>query len=326
MAERADVGVLRKGAHGLTTESLTERLRERLPDHEVVRASTPEEERELVGKTPVVVGHRFSEALLDHAGDDDGMELFACAAAGVGHLPLDEMESRGIAVTNASGVHGPPIAEQVIGSILVFVRNLHVGWERQRNHEWRHYQGFRRELGDSTVTVVGLGAIGQAIVERLSAFGPHLIGVRYTPEKGGPTDEVCGFSEGEFHDALARTDYLVLACPLTDTTRGLIDEAALDTLSPESVLVNIGRGGIVDTAALTSAIKGNEIRGAALDVTDPEPLPQEHDLWGMGNVLLTPHNSGYTPQYYPRVADIVARNVEHVAETGAYADLENQVV
>jgi len=92
------------------------------------------------------------------------------------------------------------------------------------------------------------------------------------------------------------------------------------------VLVNIGRGGIVDTAALTSAIKGNEIRGAALDVTDPEPLPRDHDLWGMGNVLLTPHNSGYTPQYYSRVADIVAHNVEHVAETGAYADLENQVL
>ena len=325
MAKRADVGVLRKGAHGLSTESLAERLRERLPDHEIVRASTPEEERELVNETPVVVGHRFDEALLDHVGDG-GMKLFACAAAGVSHLPLDEMESRGIAVTNASGVHGPPIAEQVIGSILVFVRNLHVGWERQRNQEWRHYQGFPRELGDSTVTVVGLGAIGEAIVERLSAFGPHLIGVRYTPEKGGPTDEVCGFGAEEFHDALARTDYLVLACPLTDTTRGLIDEAALDTLPPDSVIVNIGRGPIVDTEALTAAIKGNAIRGAALDVTDPEPLPRDHDLWGMGNVFVTPHNSGYTPRYYPRVADIVAHNVEHVAETSAYADLENQVV
>ena len=323
MAERADVAVLREGAHGLSSESLAAELRERLPDHEVARAATPEEERDLVGEASIVVGHGFREVLLEHA---EGVDLFACAAAGVGHLPLGEMESRGIAVTNASGVHGPPIAEQVIGDILVFVRNLHVGWERQRNHEWRHYQGFHQELGDSTVTVVGLGAIGEAIVSRLSAFGPHLIGVRYTPEKGGPTDEVCGFDEVEFHDALARTDYLVLACPLTDATRGLIDEAALETLPPESVLVNIGRGPIVDTAALTAAIKGNSIRGAALDVTDPEPLPQGHDLWRMGNVLVTPHNAGYTPQYYPRVAGIVAGNVEHAAETGAYEDLENQVV
>ena len=326
MAKRADVAVLRKGAHGLTTEALATELRERLPDHDVARAATPKEERELVGETPVVVGHRFREELLEYTGDASGMELFACAAAGVGHLPLEGMEDRGIAVTNASGVHGPPIAEQVIGNILVFVRNLHVGWERQRAREWRHYQGFHRELGDSTVTIVGLGAIGQAIAERLSAFGPHLVGVRYTPEKGGPTDEVCGFSEHGFHDALSRTDYLVLACPLTDTTRGLIGEAALDTLPPESVLVNIGRGGIVDTEALTAAIKGNEIRGAALDVTDPEPLAHDHDLWRMGNVLVTPHNSGYTPQYYPRVADIVARNVKRVAETGSYADLENQVI
>lgn len=323
MADDPDVGVLRRGVHGLSTEELAQRLRERLPERDIVRAETPRAERDLVATAPIVVGHRFREELLDHA---EGMELFACAAAGVGHLPLEGMKSHDIAVTNASGVHGPPIAEQIIGNILVFVRNLHVGWERGRNSEWRHYRSFQKELGDSTVTVVGLGAIGLATVERLEPFGPHTIGVRYTPSKGGPTDEVVGFDGADRHDALARTDYLVLACPLTETTRGLIAGAEFDTLPPESVLINVGRGPIVDTDALTAAVKKNAIRGAALDVTDPEPLPADHDLWRMPNVHITPHNAGHTPQYYPRVANIVARNAERAAETGTYDGLENQVV
>jgi len=317
-----DVLVLRRGAHGMSSERYAEELRERLPDREVVRAGTPAEERELIADVPVATGHRLDADLLEHA---TGLRMFACAAAGVGHLPLDALEDRGIAVTNASGVHGPNIAEQVIAFVLLFSRNLHEGIRRQDRAEWRHFQAHGTELADSTVTVVGLGAIGEAIVERLEPFDPHLVGVRYTPEKGGPTDEVVGFDDEPFHGALARTDYLVLACPLTETTRGLIDAAAFDTLSPESVLVNVGRGPIVETDALLSAVRGNAIRGAGLDVTDPEPLPADHDLWRMGNVIVTPHNSGHTPRYYPRLADIVARNLERVDETGGYEDLENRV-
>jgi phosphoglycerate dehydrogenase-like enzyme len=317
-----DVLVLRRGAHGMSSERYAEELRERLPDHEVVRARTPAEERELIANVPVATGHALDAELLEHAED---LRLFACAAAGVGRLPLDALEERGIAVTNASGVHGPNIAEQVIGSILLFSRNLHEGIRRSERAEWRHYQAHHTELADSTVTVVGLGAIGEAIVDRLHPFGCRILGVRYTPEKGGPTDEVFGFDEVSFHEALAETDYLVLACPLTETTRGLVDAAAFDTLSPESVVVNIGRGPIIDTDALLEAVKGNAIRGAALDVTDPEPLPADHDLWGMENVIVTPHNSGHTEQYYPRLAEIVAGNVKRVDETGSYGDLENRV-
>jgi phosphoglycerate dehydrogenase-like enzyme len=271
---------------------------------------------------PVATGHLLREELLAAA---EELELFACSAAGVGHLPLDALEQRGVAVTNASGVHGPNIAEYVIGNVLAFSRNLQEGWRRDGRAEWRHFQGHDRELGDSTVTVVGLGAIGRAIAERLEPFGPHRIGVRYTPEKGGPCEEVVGFADEPFHDALARTDYLLVACPLTDTTRGLVDAAALETLPPDAVLVNVGRGPIVDTDALVSAVRRNTVRGAALDVTDPEPLPTDHPLWRLENVLVTPHNSGYTPEYYPRLADILAGNLRRVAETGSYEELDNRV-
>jgi len=292
-------------------------LRERLPDREVALARTPGEERALVADARVVTGSAIDEELLAVA---DELELFACSYAGYGHLPMDAFHERGVAVTNAAGIHAPSIAEQVLGYLLTFARDLHEGWRRKQNREWRHYQA--RELGGSTVTVVGMGAIGHAVVERLQGFDVDTIGVRYTPEKGGPTDEVVGFEEEAFHGALARTDYLVLATPLTDTTRGLVDEAAFQTLPPESVLVNVARGGVVDTDALVAAVQRQAIRGAALDVTDPEPLPEEHALWNFENVLLTPHNAGHTPEHWNRLADILATNVPRL-DRGE--DLENRV-
>jgi phosphoglycerate dehydrogenase-like enzyme len=235
------------------------------------------------------------------------------------------MAEREVTVTNAAGVHGPNMAEHVIGWLLTFARRHHEGWRRQQRREWRRYKAFG-ELQDSTVTVVGLGAIGTAIVTRLEGFGVDTIGVRYTPEKGGPTDEVIGFDEDALHDALARTDYLVLCCPLTETTRGLIGRDEFGTLPPDAVLVNVGRGKLVDTDALLWALRGQHLRSAALDVTDPEPLPEDHPLWRLENVLITPHNAGHTPEYFERLADIVAEAVRTAEETGEWADLPNQVV
>jgi len=131
------------------------------------------------------------------------------------------------------------------------------------------------------------------------------IGVRYTPEKGGNADEVIGFEEDALLEAFSRTDYLVLACPLTPTTAGLIDEDVFLTLPTDAMLVNVARGPVVDTDALVTALRGNDIDSAALDVTDPEPLPADHPLWTLGNCLVTPHNAGHTPQYWDRCTDIL---------------------
>jgi len=214
------------------------------------------------------------------------------------------------------------IAEQVLGYILVFSRRLHEGMQRARKGEWRHYQA--QEFKDSTVTVVGMGAIGHAIVERLQGFDVDTVGVRYTPEKGGPTDEVIGFDDQEFHSALARTDYLVLSTPLTEVTDELIGAEEFATLPPRAVLVNVCRGGVVDTDDLLDALQKEQLSGAALDVTDPEPLPPDHPLWSMQNVFITPHMGGHTPKHWERLADIVARNVEKLDE-GSAAPFVNQV-
>jgi phosphoglycerate dehydrogenase-like enzyme len=311
-----DVLVLRRGTHGMPVDDLVSEIEARLPDREIALARTPEEERALIEGARVVAGMTIEEELVEKAG---GIELFACAYAGTGHLPLSALESAGVRVTSASGVHGPNIGEHVVGAMLAFTRGFFRARKQQDRREWRHFQA--SELMDETVTIVGLGAIGQAVADRLEGFGVETIGVRYTPEKGGPTDEVVGFDG--LHDALSRTDHLVLACPLTDETRGLIGEAEFHTLPPNALLVNVARGPVVDTDALVDAIRSNELRGASLDVTDPEPLPEDHPLWGFENVQITPHNSGHTPEYYARFADIVAENVERL-DRGE--ELRNQVV
>jgi phosphoglycerate dehydrogenase-like enzyme len=320
MSESTDVVVRRRGAHGLSTDTYANALRERLPNYSVRKASTPAEERELIQTAKVVTGASISRELLAEASQ---LRLFACTWAGTGHLPMAELREAGVAVTNASGVHAPNIAETVVGHILVFARRLHEGWKRKQRREWRHFQ--MDELMGSTVTVVGQGAIGRAIVTRLSGFGVETIGVRYTPEKGGPADRVIGFDTDDFHAALAETDYLVLASPLTETTRGLVDGEALDTLGPDAFLINIARGGLVETEALVDAIRSQFLRGAALDVTDPEPLPTDHPLWTFDNVFITPHNAGHSPEHWPRLADIVAENVQRLDGTEAIGSLENLV-
>jgi len=315
-----DVVVLRRGTHGMAAGDYAAALRDRLPDAEVRHARTPAEERDLVGRAPVATGTNIDEDLLDHA---DGLGLFAVVSTGFEHLPLDALEERGVAVVNAAGVHAPNVADQAVAYLLAFARRLPEGWRRQQRREWRHFQA--RELAGSTVTVVGQGTIGRAVVERLSGWDLHTVGVRHTPEKGGPADELVGYDRDAFHDALSRTDYLVVAAPLTETTRGLVSTAEFDTLPQHAMVANVGRGPIVDTDALVSALRGNAIDGAALDVTDPEPLPAEHPLWGMANCIVTPHNAGHSPQLFERMAALVGRNVEQVAETGEYDNLENQV-
>lgn len=297
--------VLRQGVHGMDVDDYAAALNERVPDRfEVEVAKTPREERSLLETASVATGLTIDAETIEAA---ENLELFACSFAGADHLPLDLLEEHGVTVTTASGVHGPNVAEHAIGGILAFARNFGRARSQQRRRVWRHYQA--DELKGNTVTIVGMGPIGQAIAKRVEPFGVETIGVRYTPEKGGPTDETIGFDEAAFNDALARTKYLVLACPLTDVTEGLIGGSELETLPPSAVIVNVARGEVLETASLVEAIRGNAIDGAALDVTDPEPLPADHPLWTFDNVLITPHNAGHTPKYWERLASIVAENV-----------------
>lgn len=319
-ADGIDIAVLRRGTEGLSTDDYATQISNRLSDYTVRLARTPREERQIITNARVVTGVSLDEKQVRSA---DQLEMFACIFSGVDHLPLKTLQEQGVIVTNASGIHAPGISEQVLANILIFARNVHEGWNRKQNHEWRHYQA--RELCGSTVTIIGLGSIGQEIAKRLQGFDVHTIGVRYTPEKGGPTDEVLGLDPDALHDALARTEYLVLACPLTDETKELISREELITLPPEAVVINVARGGIVDTDALIWALRDESIRGAAMDVTEPEPLPPDHPLWYLDNVFITPHMAGHTPKHWDRLAGILKHNVRTL-DQGEYDSMRNVVL
>lgn len=313
-----DIVLLRRTIHGLDIDEYASALRKRLPDHEITVARTPAMEQRAVRTATVVSGSAFDADLLEAA---EELRLFGSVTAGYDHLPLDRFVANDVALTTASGVHGPNVAEHVLGSILAFARRFFEARRRQHRREWRGMQA--HELAGSTVTVVGLGAIGEAIVERLAGFDVETVGVRHTPARGGPTDEVYGFDD--IHEAVVDAEYVALACPLTDETHHLVDGDVLTTMRADSVLVNVARGGVVDTDALVSTVQRNQIRGVSLDVTDPEPLPEDHPLWTFENVFITPHAAGHTPRYYQRVADVVAGNVRTAEETGEWNELTNQV-
>lgn len=296
--------VLREGVHRQDAAEYAAELRTRLDDHTVSHAKTPAEERRAIVDADVVTGPRIDPELLDRA---TNLELFAGTFAGYGHLPLDALSGAGVLLTTAAGVHSPNAAEHAVGAILTFSRRFH---RASRSNTWQPLTP--GELAGSTVTIVGLGAIGTAIAERLEPFDVRTLGVRRRPERGGPTDEV--FGQESLHEALSRTDYLVLCCPLTDETRGLVGHAELGTLSANAVVVNIARGAVVDTDALVATLRRGRLGGAALDVTDPEPLPDDHPLWNFDDVLITPHVAGATPEYYSRLADLVAENVRRLAD------------
>jgi phosphoglycerate dehydrogenase-like enzyme len=296
--------VLRDGVHRLPAAAYAAALRDRLPDHTVVHARTPAAERDHAASADVVTGPRIDTAVLEAAG---GLRLFACSYAGTGHLPLEALADADVAVTSAAGVHAPNAAEHAVGGLLSFSRRLH---EAARADRWQPADP--GEVAGSTVTIVGLGAIGTAVAERLEPFDVTTLGVRRHPDDGGPTHEV--FGPERLHDALARTDFLVLCCPLTEETRGLIGTEELRTLPPHAVLVNVARGAVLDTDALVRTLRRGRLGGAVLDVTDPEPLPDDHPLWGLDDVVITPHTAGATPNYYDRLAEIVADNVDRLED------------
>jgi len=316
-----EIAVLRQRIQGLDAEAYAAEIEARLPEADVRVAQTPQEEREALETATIATGLDIDREMLEDAAN---LELFACVFAGTEHLPMEALAEHGVTVTNASGVHAPNIAEHVLGGILMFARDFPTAWRRKERREWRAFE--THELQGSTVTVVGLGAIGNAVLERLEPFGVDTIGLRYSPEKGGPADEIGGLSDTDCYDAFARSDYVVIATPLTEGTEGLIDAEALQTMPADSVLVNIARGKVVETDALVHELQRNALRGAVLDVTDPEPLPADHELWKLDNVFLTPHSAGFTPKYWERRADILAENVDRAEQSGSFQDLENQVV
>jgi phosphoglycerate dehydrogenase-like enzyme len=235
-------------------------------------------------------------------------------AAGVGGLLFPEMVESAVIVTNARGLHATSMSEHALGVMLMFARKLHLARDAQAHRRWAQDEQWLEpppfgQLAGGTLGIVGFGAVGRALAERARALSMRVVAVRRHP-CGDPGPAEAQWGPERLPDLLRRSDWLVLAAPLTPETRGLIGRAELALLPRHAILVNLGRGPVVDEPALTEALASGRIAGAALDVFQEEPLAEASPLWSMPNVIATPHVSGFGPRFWERICELFAGNLQ----------------
>jgi glyoxylate reductase len=269
-------------------------------DVEVWPERLPPPRAELLARAPEL------EGLLSLLTDPVDAELIEAAprlraisnyAVGVDNVDVEAATARGIPVGNTPDVLTESTADLALALLLGIARRLAEGEAFVRAGEWRTWEPglmLGRDLHGATVGIVGYGRIGQAVGRRLEGFGCELLTAN---------------RPAELEDLLDRSDFVTLHCPLTPATRGLIDQAALRRMKPTAYLVNTARGPIVDTDALVRALHAGELAGAALDVTDPEPLPAGHPLLDAPNLLVVPHVGSATVATRERMANMAVDNL-----------------
>jgi phosphoglycerate dehydrogenase-like enzyme len=216
-----------------------------------------------------------------------------------------------VMMTYAVTVHGPAVAEHAVALLLALVRQLPRAIGAQVNADWNAPAmiGSLRSLEDLTVAIVGFGSIGGSLAERLRSLAKRIIGVSRTGDPDVRADAM--YPSSRLHEALAQSDAVVLTVTLTAETRHLIDAAALAAMPPNALVVNVARGPVVDTTALHAALVTGRLAGAALDVTEPEPLPAGDPLWHTPGVIVTPHIGPFGSRATGRrLADQYERNVD----------------
>ena len=236
------------------------------------------------------------------------------AAAGVGNALYPEMREADVVLTNSAGVHAIPIAEYIVASVLYFFRGLDIAVDQQQRSEWNKQRFVGqdsplREVDGACVLIVGAGGIGSEAARRLTALGARCVGVRRRPTLGAPRgfERVIGFDA--IDQELPNADVIVLAAPLTDETRGLLDARRMRSIQQSAILVNVARGALLDEGELIERLRDGRLRGAALDVFQEEPLASDSPLWQLRSVLVTPHVSPVSPgRFWTRELELFLDN------------------
>jgi phosphoglycerate dehydrogenase-like enzyme len=225
-------------------------------------------------------------------------------SAGVDHPWFRNLRQRGVRITTSSGAAAVPIAQSVILYLLALSRNLPAWLAAQRERAWAPHD--IRELQGLVLGVVGLGPIGLEVARLGAALRMRVVGLRRAPRGDEPCET---WPLSRLHELLALADAVVLALPLTAETRQLLNASAIAAMKPGALLVNVGRGELVDEVALTAALEKGALGGAGLDVFEKEPLPPESALWSLPGVIVTPHASGRTPGNSARAEAIFLDNL-----------------
>lgn len=251
--------------------------------------------------------HSFSPALQDTWHAASSLKWVHVSAAGVSQLLFDELINSNVVYTNSRGVLSRAIAEFALGFVLALAKDAPGSYRLQAQQQWQHRVS--RKIQGQRVLVVGTGSIGREIAGLFRAVGLQVSGAGRSSRPGdGYFDEV--HPSRQLKRIVQDYDYLVMAAPLTDQTREIVDADVFSAMKPTAHLINVGRGELVHTGALVEALVTGSIAGAALDVVHPEPLAAGHPLWSMENVILTPHMSGDTEDYLDDLARLFVENLK----------------
>ena len=234
-------------------------------------------------------------------------------AAAVHQLIFPELVNSDIVLTNAREVHGPVVAEHVIALIFALAKKIPDSVRLQEKHVWGQQILWDelpriREIAGATVGIVGLGSIGRPVVKSAKALGMRVIAVREHPEKGSEGADAV-FGPAQIDEVFRQADYIVLAAPVTASTKAIVNAERLALMKPDACLINVGRGQLVDESALADALREKKIGGAALDVFPKEPLAADSPLWDVPNLLITPHTAALTDKLWERQYALFSENL-----------------
>jgi len=291
--------------------------------------TTPPEVLEAVADAEVYCGWGIRPEVFGAA---KSLRWFHSGAAGVRASLFDEFRHSDVLFTNSANMYSEPLAEHALAGMLHFSRGIDIAVRGQREARWEAGAltatdspllagASAGEIAGATLGIIGYGGIGSALGRRAHALGMRVQAIRRTP--GALPPELVRIEGPSFLGELLQTsDFVALAAPETPETRQLLGAEELALMRPTAVLVNLARGSMVDEDALFQALMERRLRGAALDVFQNEPLPADHPLWGLDNVLITPHVGGTSGRFWERETELIVRNVRRYL---AGEELENRV-
>jgi phosphoglycerate dehydrogenase-like enzyme len=281
--------------------SLADAIRKRWPAMRVVHLPDYDRLPQELPDTDIFVGYSLRANQLTNA---KKLKWIHSTAAGVAQLMYPELRDSGILVTNPSGIFSVPMAEHTMGLLIALARNVPDSVRHQDQSRWAQQELWDQpqhltELNGQVLLILGYGSIGHELARRAKAFDMHVWGV----SRSGKGDAALAqkiVPITELHEVLPQADYVVISAPETSETKHLIGAPQLARMKPTACLINVARGSLLDQSALIAALHQKKIAGAALDVTDPEPLPAADPLWKAPNLLITPHTSAISDRLWPR--------------------------
>lgn len=290
---------------------VAESIRKRWPEIKVVHLPDYDRLREELPDTDIFVGYSLRAKQLKVAGK---LKWIHSTAAGVAQLMYPELREAGILVTNPSGVFSVPMAEHTMGLLLALARNFPDSVRQQDKSIWSQQELWDKpqhlaEVNGQVLLIVGYGSIGQELAKRAKAFEMRVWGVTRSGE-GDATHAERILPATKLHEALPEADYVLICAPETAETKHLIGAAELAKMKRSARLINVGRGSLLDEAALICALETSALGGAAIDVAETEPLPLESPLWKTPNLFITPHTSALSDRLWVRQTALLLELLE----------------